>query len=141
VTLVTIDTTLLASGSIGAATPPGRLLAAWTEARYELVLSEALLDELIRTLGKPYFVDHVPAARVAYYLAALRSRAILTPLSRVVRGVAAHPEDDVVLSTALSGGAQFLVTTDYRFLSLRQYEGVLLITAHEFLAMLPGLEQ
>lgn len=65
--------------------------------------------------------------------------AIITPLTAIVQGMATHPEDDLVLATALSGNAQFLVTTDYKFISLKQYRGVLLITAHEFLATLPGL--
>ncbi len=72
-------------------------------------------------------------------LGELRAQAIITPLTIIVSGVATHAEDDVMLSTALSGNAQFLVTGDYKLIALKQYQGVALVTAREFLAMLPGL--
>jgi predicted nucleic acid-binding protein len=63
----------------------------------------------------------------------------MTPLTVTVEGVATHPEDDLVLATAVSGGAQFLVTGDHRLLALREYEGVVIVSVREFLALLPGL--
>lgn len=64
-------------------------------------------------------------------------------MTAAVSGVATHPEDDLVLATALSGGAQFVVTGDYKLVrlkSLKSYEGLLLLNVHEFLATLPGLQ-
>jgi predicted nucleic acid-binding protein len=56
-----------------------------------------------------------------------------------VLGIATHPEDDVVLATALSGNAQFLVTGDYKLVERKHYQGLILVTVRAFLAMLPGL--
>jgi predicted nucleic acid-binding protein len=56
-----------------------------------------------------------------------------------VTGVASHPEDDVVLATALSGSAQYLVTGDHGLLELRTYRDLIIVSVHEFLATLPGL--
>lgn len=56
-----------------------------------------------------------------------------------MQGIATHPEDDLILTTALSGGAAFLVTGDHGLLRLGSYEGVSIVTVRAFLAMLPGL--
>jgi len=53
--------------------------------------------------------------------------------------VATQPADDLVLATALSGRAQFLVTGDHKLLGLKTYRGVVIVSVHEFLALLPGL--
>jgi predicted nucleic acid-binding protein len=54
-----------------------------------------------------------------------------------VNGVATHPEDDLVLSTALSGKADYLVTGDKRFVArVATYQGVRLISPRDFLTLL-----
>jgi uncharacterized protein len=134
-----VDTTLLASGFLNPGPPPGRLLAAWRRAWYTLVVSEHILAELARTFRRPYFSHRLSPAQAAANMHLLRQEALITPLTVSVTGVATHPEDDVVLATALSARAQFLVTSDYKFIRLKQYQDVILVSAHEFLALLPGL--
>ena len=65
---------------------------------------------------------------------------MITPLTVAVEDVATHPEDDLVLATALSGGAQFLVTGDHKLLGLKTYRGLVIVSVREFLALLPGLQ-
>ncbi len=54
-----LDTNTLASGTVTALTPPGQILNAWHAGLFELVTSEDILGELVRTLQKPYFQNHV----------------------------------------------------------------------------------
>lgn len=140
-TLATLDTNILASGFVQehGATAPVQLLDAWLAGAFTLLLSQHVLEELQRTFLKPYFARRLPVQQQADTLAILRTLARITPLTVPVHGVATHPEDDLVLATALSGEAQFLVTGDYKLLRLKRYQGVLLVSAREFLAMLPGL--
>jgi putative PIN family toxin of toxin-antitoxin system len=105
-----------------------------------LVLSEHLLGEVDVVLAKPYFTQRLPAADRARFLQLLRRQGIITPLTAAVSGVATHPEDDLVLATALSGNARFLVTGDYKLLALKQHRDVIIVSVQEFLAMLPGLQ-
>jgi predicted nucleic acid-binding protein len=53
-----------------------------------------------------------------------------------VIGVATHPEDDLVLSTALSGNATMLCTRDKQLLRLRSYQTVDILSPGELLALL-----
>ncbi len=51
-------------------------------------------------------------------------------------GVTAHAEDDLVLATAISGNAEFLVTGDMALRAVETYRGVTILTPREFLDML-----
>jgi predicted nucleic acid-binding protein len=53
-----------------------------------------------------------------------------------VSGVAPDDEDDLVLGTAVAAEADFLVTGDKGFLAVREFRGVRIVTADEFLAEL-----
>ena len=141
--LVTADANILASGTAEVTShpsaAPARFVRSWRDRSFILVESLPLIVELERTLQKPYFAQRVrPEDRVELQRL-LDDQTGIVPLTEAVSGVATHPEDDVVLATALSGGAQFVVTGDYKLLSVKQYRGLILLTAAEFLGMLPGL--
>ena len=138
-TRVVIDTTTLVSGFVRPEPPPGRLIAIWQQRLFVLVTAEALIAEVEHTLATPYFVRALEPGRARRYLELLRREAVVVPIVRTVSGVATHPEDDVVLAAALSGGAQFVVTSDYGLLRLGRYRELVIVSAAQFLAMLPGL--
>ena len=140
---VTADANMLASGVVGLRSRPDaapvRLVRAWQTGQFTLIQSDPLLAEVDRTLAKPYFTHRLPATERQAFLDLLRRRAVFTPLTATVTGIATHPEDDMVLATALSGNAQFVVTGDHKLIRLKSYEGLILVSVHEFLATLPGL--
>jgi putative PIN family toxin of toxin-antitoxin system len=134
-----LDTNTIASGAArfrDGTSPPVMILQAWILGRFEMLISEALLKEVISTLSKPYFVMHVdPEVHVAT-LAALRDEATVVALTAVVSGVATHSEDDLVLATAVSAAADYLVTGDRQLQKLGQYLGVAIISPRDFLTRL-----
>lgn len=136
----TIDTSILAP-SIRRAHEPEQTLApilrAWRAGLFDLVLSEYILNELQRTLTKPYFSRYLMPADQAAGLRLFRRSATIVPITVVVEGVATHPEDDLVLATAVSGQVDYLVTLDRQLLRLGVYEGVRIVSTREFLAILP----
>ncbi len=133
---VVLDTNVLASGFVSRASTPGQLLYLWTHGVFELVLSEPMLTELARTLGKPYFQKHLTAEQVAADIALLRHEAHITPITTAVHGVATHPEDDMVLATAVSGKADYLVTGDKKLQDVGNYHGVTILPPIAFLDVL-----
>jgi len=138
---VTIDTTTLVSGFLRPEPPPGRLLVAWRQRLFTLVTAAPLLDEVGRTFRNPYFARRLSPAEAQDNLALLRSEAVIVATTVMIAGVATHPEDDVMLATALSGEAQFVVTSDHGLLRLGSYRELVIVSAAQFLAMLPGLVQ
>jgi predicted nucleic acid-binding protein len=73
---------------------------------------------------------------VAQVLALLRAEARVVPLSSVVRGVATHPEDDLILATATSGAADYLITGDSKLQQLGTFRSVTILSPRAFLERL-----
>ena len=139
-TTVCLDTNVLASGVLGAKNPrsaPGAILRAWRDGAFRVVLSEHILEELARTLREPYFRARLTQEEVEAAVRALRRRSRVVELTNCVSGVASHPEDDVVLSTALSGRADFLVTGDSALRELGEFRGTIVLSPRAFLQVLP----
>jgi putative PIN family toxin of toxin-antitoxin system len=134
----TLDTNVLVSGVVTSAqTVNGQVIQAWRDNKYILVLSEAILTEFSRTLLQPYFSARLTAAQIEATLNLFRREATIVPSIVTVKGVATHPEDDLILATALSGKAHYLVTRDEKLQTKVQgYKGVSIISPPVFLQRL-----
>jgi len=134
-----LDTNALASGFRGVRNPvstPGQIIQAWNARQFQLVVSEHVLGELRRAFGTRYFTRYLSAQQIADALRALEDEATLTPITAPVHGVATHPEDDLILATAVSANASYLVTGDGPLQKLGAYEGVTIVSPREFLDIL-----
>ena len=91
-----------------------RILDAWRRAAFVVAISEHLLEELRRTLANPYFGERLTRQDRETYLSFVQSTAQIVPLISEIAGIATHPEDDLVVATAVSAHADYLVTGDRR---------------------------
>ena len=130
--ITVVDTNVLASGFVRAnlQAAPVRVLDAWRTRAYTLVVSQPIVEELASTLQEPYFRRRLSPAHIAANLALLRKQAV------AISGVAAHPEDDLVLATAVSARADYLVTGDHQRQQLSTYQGVTILSPRQFLDVL-----
>jgi putative PIN family toxin of toxin-antitoxin system len=135
--IVVLDANTLAPMVLASATGVlGRILAAWRRRLFVVVVSDYLLAEVRRTLANPYFSGRLTASEAQLYLSFVRILAQHVTITVTVTGVATHPEDDLVLATALSAGADYLVTGDRRFRArVPHYQGATLVSPAEFLAV------
>ena len=117
------------------------MIESWEDNDYELVISEHLLAELRRAFDDPYYRTRVSSQQAERILALLRAQALVTAPFVPVVGVATHPEYDLVLATALSGGASVLCTRDKQLLRLRTYATVAILSPGELLALLENEAQ
>ncbi|TSC87572.1 MAG: pilt protein domain protein [Microgenomates group bacterium Gr01-1014_7] len=136
-----LDTNILASGTVTALTPPGQILDRWCDGQFELIVSEHIIEELESTLKKPYFQKHLSTKAKIAYMELLQTETTVTPITVNVKGVATHPEDDLVLATAISAKADYLVTGDGPLIRKvgKKYKGVTLISPTDFLEILKEL--
>ncbi len=112
------------------------LLDRWERGEFELCYSTPILRELERTLQRPYFRARVSSAELAEALHNLEAHVTRVTIDIAVVGVATHPEDDLILATAVSAGADYLVTGDQQLLALGSYEAVRIVAPRPFLAIL-----
>jgi putative PIN family toxin of toxin-antitoxin system len=138
VTRAVIDTNVLASAvlRIRGDSPPVRLIDMWLAQRFELIVSDHIIGELVKTLDSTYFSTRVSIRNRSVFLANLDALATIAPLLRVVEGIATQPADDLVLAAALNSNADYLVTGDRALLALGTFEGTRIVSAADFIAML-----
>ena len=112
------------------------LIERWRAGEFELVVSTYILDEVAIAWSKPYWRARFSARQVDAALSLLRQRAQLTPISVFVEGVASHPQDDLIIATAVSAEAEYLVSGDKELQDLRSYGQVKIVSPAAFLAIL-----
>ncbi len=136
--IAVLDTNILVSGASITSTPPGQILNAWREGKFELVVSSYIIDELKRTFQKPYFQSHLTAEDISSFMDLLQNETTITPITAKVEGIATHLEDDLILATAVSAKADYLVTGDGPLLRKvgNSYQSTKLVTPNEFLQIL-----
>jgi uncharacterized protein len=135
-----LDSTVLVSAFLrfipGAASY--ELLRFASEGAFELWLSEDILEEteraLLRSKRSKRLYSYTDDDVTDYCEALNRFAAIATDLPniRVVR----DPTDDKIVACAVAAGAGYIVTRDKDLLSLKDYEGVTMITPEQFLHLL-----
>ena len=129
-----LDTNVLASGLVrsnpSAATV--QILDLWRSGTYTLLFSAHILAELERTLHSLYFSSRLTSTQIANVLALIIEQGRLVEVTYPVTGVATHPEDDIVLATAVSGDADYLVTGDRQLLKVATFRDVDIVSASAF---------
>ena len=124
---------------------PRRILHAWYERAFALLVSPTLVTEYTRVLARPrlhtrYGLDPTEAA---VFLDLIGARAVVVapraPLPLTVR----DPKDDMVLAAALGGPADYLVTGDDDLLALAgdpRLGALSIVTPRAFLDALGGAD-
>lgn len=130
-----LDANVLVSGIAFPNSVQSIILDRWVARSFELLISEHVRAEVINSLHKPYFVARLTGTMEDDLREPLLRASVVT-LSATVVGVASHPEDDLVLATALSGDADVLVTGDKQLLKLGSFEGIPIVDSRAFLDML-----
>ncbi|MDQ2653243.1 MAG: putative toxin-antitoxin system toxin component, PIN family [Chloroflexota bacterium] len=133
---VTIDANVLAPGATSERGTSRSLIDSWRAGAFTLVLSEHILQELERTLADPYFAARLSRSTAVQIVELFAIEATIAVSTFEVRGVATHPEDDAVLSTAVNGRADFLCTFDKQLLKIQAFHGVEILTPGRLLTHL-----
>ncbi len=133
------DTNVLASGLASFRNPAStvaQILGLWRAGGFTLVTSEYIVTELSHTLQSTYFWQRLSPQQISSAMRLLRSETTITPITAKVHGVATHPEDDVILATAVSAKADYLVTGDTKLQHVGTYQRVTILSPRRFLATL-----
>ena len=133
-----LDTNILVSGLLAEAGPPRQVLDAWLENRYTLVTSLHLVEEMVHVLAYPRIAQRllVTGEEMEALLAVLLSQATVVPGNLHLPGVTRDPKDDAVVACAKEGAADYIVSGDQDLLVLGEYEGIQIVTPHQFMGIL-----
>ena len=124
-----LDTNTAVSGLIWGR-GPGRLIDASAAGNVQIISSLPLLDELHHVLLRKKFAAQlteqgVSAADLFEGYAALVQIVVPALIGPVIL---ADPDDDIVLATAVGGGAEIIVSGDAHLLGIGEFRGISIVT-------------
>ncbi len=115
---IVLAANVLISALLSPTGSPAQLLLAWTDGRFELIVSPALLAELRRALRYPKVASRVSTAHADAFVAWLaRSAELVSDPLGPPRIRSSDPGDDYLLALAIERNAT-LVTGDRHLLEL-----------------------
>jgi putative PIN family toxin of toxin-antitoxin system len=118
---VVLDTNVLVSGLMYPKSAPGRIVAAWREGRFDLIVSVHRLTEIGRVLAYPKIrrILRWDDETIGRFLRQLLLRAEMVVPDRMAGVQLRDAADTVILGSLVAGSADWLVTGDADLISLR----------------------
>lgn len=126
---VVFDTNIYVSAFILPGSQADSALMRIAEGTDRLIISKAIVDELLDVLSRKFAKDADELARVAVFLADLAD--IVRPRSRI--DVLQDEPDNRILECARAGRADAIVTGDKAMLRLRRFGEIRIISLQEYL--------
>lgn len=138
---VVLDANVCISAVLRPEGPPGRLVERFLrEAAFEVVLTPAIADEVLRAFAYPKVRRFMRGdVEPELWFEDILVLADLVAAEPEFPRVGPDPDDDKYIAAALDGRASFVVTGDRQLLAVREYEGVRVITPRAFLEILNAL--
>ena len=131
---IVADTNIAVSGFLFGGLPL-RVLDAGRSEIIELCTSQALLDEFAEVIERPHFdrkFEETGISRQRMVSDYAEISTVIKP-AKLSEHVSRDPDDDEVIACALSADCEFIVTGDNDLLVLKEYQGVTIVTAADFL--------
>jgi uncharacterized protein len=114
---IVLDTNVLVSGLAYPGSVPGRIVAAWRQGGFDLVLSRHILDEMVRVLPRLCRVHLTPTEIRDLADSFMFLANVVEPAGESDPDLR-DPGDQPVLHTLLAARADYLVTGDKDLLAL-----------------------
>ena len=130
---VVLDTNVLISALVGHGKPRRLVLRLLEEET--VVSSIEMLTELADVLSREKFTD-IKSSQVNSFLSKLAKRVVVVTFKRRFKIVEEDPDDDIVLSTAHAGDANYIISGDKHLLKLKEFRGIKIIAATEMVELL-----
>lgn len=133
---VVIDTNVWLSGLLWGGLPDQILQQ--VEARtVEAIVSEDILDELVRTLARPKFQKRLNQLEldVDTLITAVRCAVTIVVASPIPVPDLRDPKDEIIIAAAIAGCAEFIITGDQDLLVLKNVGSIIIISPGSFLSV------
>jgi putative PIN family toxin of toxin-antitoxin system len=132
-----IDANVYVSAYVRPEGPPGQVVEQLLRDRaYELVLSEEIVFEVLQALAYPKVLKN---ARTKVEPALWFEDIVMLAefvTDHPIESVSEDPDDDKYIAAAIEGRASFVVSGDPDLLSIKEHQGVRIVTPRAFLDLL-----
>jgi putative PIN family toxin of toxin-antitoxin system len=127
---VVVDTNVLISGVFFGGMP-SRVLEAWREGKYHLVVTPEILEEY-RRVGEE-LATRFEGVSLAPFLALLVMNAEIVEPPGLPEQISRDNDDDKFIACALAAECEYIVSGDKDLLEVSGYQDVNIVTPREFL--------
>ena len=130
-----IDTNLFVSSIINKSGIPAKLLQAWQDHDFLLIISDQMLEEMRRVLQYPHIKNkyNLKDDDIAKVIDTIERFAVVLHDVGGVDVISEDPDDNKVLACAIAAEADFIVSGDKHLLKLGKFEDIPIMTAKGFL--------
>tara|TARA_Y100000310_G_scaffold297633_1_gene330799 strand:- start:173 stop:592 length:420 start_codon:yes stop_codon:yes gene_type:complete len=137
---IVLDTNLHISGLIRKIGTPADILRLWRNGKFEIAISKEIAKEIFDVLNRPHIKDKYSLDNedIFSYMNLLKKQAFLVNGGLKLDVVKDDPDDNMILECAVESKADFIVSGDKHLLNLREYEGISILNAGEFLKKING---
>ncbi|MBI2937298.1 MAG: putative toxin-antitoxin system toxin component, PIN family [Thaumarchaeota archaeon] len=127
---VVIDTNILISALLG----PGksRQLVQKLLRKHTVILSRPMLAEVTDVLSRDKFAE-IKNQQTDRFISNLEHRSKIVNIRSNFKIVKEDPDDDIVINTAYSGKADYIVTGDNHLLTLKEFKRTKIIDTNQML--------
>ncbi len=138
---VVLDTNVFVSALLTPESPPARILELALEGKLRLVLSPGIIKEIALVLQYPRVKKALRKRRltskeVEEAIFKILKTAAITPGAVVAEGISRDPADDMILSGAAEGQADFIISGDQDLTCLESFEGIRIVNPTTFLRLI-----
>lgn len=133
-----VDTNQFISSLISKKGPSAKLIDAWRDYKFLLIISQDILTEMKRVFYYPRIITarHLNKQDIETFIAFIEKRATIVSHTPSVEAIKDDPDDNKILACALEAQADYIVSGDEHLLSLHQYQNIKVVTVREFLEIL-----
>lgn len=111
---------------------PYEILSMCLEEKLCLITSLRILEELQEVLRAEKKFE-LSEDDISSYMSLIISHSVTVDPSQTIDIITDDPEDNMVLECAVEGKADYIISGDRHLLSLKEYKGIGILTAKEFI--------
>jgi len=133
-----LDANVFVSAAVRPEGPPGQIIARFLrDGAFEIVMSQAILHEVLRVLTYPKVRKYIrPGLDAELWFEDIVILSHLVAGEHEIEGASRDPDDDKYIAAAIEGRAGFVVAGDADLLDLKEYDGIRIVSPRVFLDLL-----
>jgi uncharacterized protein len=130
-----IDTNIFISALLGSSNA-GKILDKFTDAKFDLLISKDILNELIDVISRKKFSNIFHPEDIKKLIDLLETDAEIIITGRKISSACKDPKDYIVLACAAEEKADYIITGDSDLLEISSFNRIKIITLSQFLKLI-----